>query len=77
MTNITNRVVNPTLGGSSDDLVKPYLSQLTCKAVMGLLQRYWPDFMLFNYTLNGWLDWVDHGRGCENKYKIGKFEEIR
>ena len=46
-----SRVMNPTQGGSSAGMVKEYLSQLLCTTIAALYQRYWPDFMLFQYTL--------------------------
>ena len=46
-----SRVMNPTKGGSSTDVVKEYLSQLSCSSVAALYQRYWPDFVFFKYSL--------------------------
>ena len=46
-----SRVMNPTKGGSSAGMVKEYLSQLLCRTIAPLSQRYWPDFILFQYTL--------------------------
>ena len=46
-----SRVMNPTKGGSSAGMVKEYLSQLSCSTIAALYQRYWPDFILFQYTL--------------------------
>jgi hypothetical protein len=46
-----SRVMNPTRVGSSAGMVKEYLSQLSCSNIAVLYQRYWPDFMLFQYTL--------------------------
>ena len=60
-------VMNPTQGGSSDDLVMQYLGQLSCAAVSALYKRYLPDFVLFQYQIEGMMDWVDRGRGCEQK----------
>ena len=52
-------VMNPTKGGSSDDLVREYLGQLSCAAVLGLYQRYRPDFVLFKYQIVDMMGWVD------------------
>ena len=46
-----SRVMNPTKGGSSAGMVKEYLSKLSCSTIAALYQRYWPDFILFQYTL--------------------------
>ena len=57
-------VMNPTKGGSSDDLVRPYLGQLSCQAVHGLYLRYLPDFVLFKYQMANMIGWGVGGRGC-------------
>ena len=44
-------VRNPTKGGSSADLVTDYMGSLDCDLLEDLYQIYWPDFLLFNFTM--------------------------
>ena len=43
---------NPTQGGSSADLVTDFMGELECDMVEDLYQIYWPDFLLFNFSMN-------------------------
>ena len=68
LSQVTNgsRVMNPTKGGGSVKVVKEYLSQLSCSTLVSLYERYWPDFVLFNYTMGEVVDrWVDQDRCVE------------
>ena len=66
ITEFTNSsiVMNPTKGGSSDDLVEQYLGELSCDVVYQIYKRYLPDFVFFDYSIWGMMHWVDGGRGC-------------
>ena len=44
-------VRNPTKGGSSADVVTDYMGSLDCDLLDDLYQIYWPDFLLFNFTM--------------------------
>ena len=44
--------VNPTLGGSSSEVVMQYMEMLECQEIEDLVKIYQPDFTLFNYTIN-------------------------
>ena len=44
-------VRNPTTGGSSADVVTDYVGSLDCDLLEDLYQIYWPDFLLFNFTM--------------------------
>ena len=57
-------VMNPTKGGSSDDLLEQYLGELSSQVVYQIYQRYLHDFVLFDYSILGMMPWVDGGRGC-------------
>ena len=43
---------NPTKGGSSADLVTDFMRELECDMVEDLYRIYWPDFLLFNFTMS-------------------------
>ena len=43
---------NPTQGGSSADVVTDFMGELECDMVEDLYQIYWPDFLLFNFTMS-------------------------
>ena len=60
-----SRVMNPTQGGRSSDLVKEYMGQLSCRTLRRLHERYWPDFLLFQYEVGEVLGWGEGGKGCK------------
>ena len=59
------RVMNPTQGGRSSDLVKEYMGQLSCSTLHRLYERYWPDFLLFQYEMREVFRWGERGKGCQ------------
>ena len=49
----------------SDTVLREYLGQLSCGTVAALHSRYYPDFILFNYTLHTVQQFVNRGAGCK------------
>jgi len=49
----TTRIMNPTSGGrsSESEVLETYLGMLDCDTVKRLFDRYYADFLLFNYSL--------------------------
>ena len=46
-------------------MLREYLGQLSCGTVAALYSRYYPDFILFNYTLHTVQQFVNRGAGCK------------
>jgi len=67
LSRLTNQsvVLNPTHGPRSDSVLREYLGQLSCGTVAALYSRYYPDFILFNYTLHTVQQFVNRGAGCK------------
>ena len=59
-----SRVMNPTQGGRLRDLVKEYIGQLSCDTLANLYERYWPDFVMFQYDMGEVFRWGEGGKGC-------------
>ena len=59
-----SRVMNPTQGGRSRDLVKEYIGQLSCDTLADLYERYWPDFVMFQYDMGEVARWGEGAKGC-------------
>ena len=62
------RVMNPTQGGRSREVVKEYIGQLSCETLADLYGRYWPDFVMFQYDMGEVFKWGEGGRGCDGGY---------
>ena len=67
------RVMNPTQGGRTKDVVREYIGQLSCDTLARLYSRYWPDFVLFQYEVGEMMAWGEGGQGCQ--WPLGWEEE--
>ena len=43
--------VNPTQGGASREVVTTFMEELECDEVEDLAAIYWPDLLLFNFSM--------------------------
>ena len=43
--------VNPTQGGASREVVTTFMEELECDEVEELAAIYWPDLLLFNFSM--------------------------
>ena len=43
--------VNPTQGGGSREVVTTFMEELECDEVEELAAIYWPDLLLFNFSM--------------------------
>ena len=45
-------------------VIRDYLSQLSCGLAQQLYSRYYPDFVLFNFTIETYSHMFNRGQGC-------------
>jgi hypothetical protein len=58
---------NPSSDGNSstERKVAGFLSQMDCNLLQDLYDVYWPDFLLFNYTMVEYQKMANGGKGCQ------------
>ena len=61
----STRWMNPTRGGASEKYIEEFARNLSCDSLKGLYQRYWPDLLLFQYSMDKIFEFGDEGKGCE------------
>ena len=57
----------------SDTVIRDYMSQVKCDVLEGLYQKYYPDFVLFNFTLDNYTHIFNKGYGCQVKTSWFKY----
>ena len=71
------RVMNPTQGGSTKDVLREYIGQLSCDTLVRLYRRYWPDFVLFQYEVGEMMSWGEGGQGCQQALSWEEEEYVK
>ena len=56
-----------TKGGESGEKIYEFARNLSCDSLTRIHDRYWPDFLFFQYDMNDIMEWGDSGRGCKLK----------